>query len=1227
MLLAWVLVFSFLPFSGGAFAHGAQAPWPDAPQSPADSRPILATDEAVEQFLLANGGQLGKSIAPGNNGLRLVRKLASPDGETHYIYQQQYRDVPVYGKYAKIRLDRERRPAYVDNGLALELGSRQMGTAPAISERQAIEALVRDAERAAGIKIDTDGTLFGKPAFHAEAEKVLVPRGGDHLLAWHVSISYLLPEAGSWSGFVDAASGAVIDKYGKRYGLSQKNRAFGKGTGNLVKYGEGEPAGPVEIYHDRDGEIDETSPDYYLLDVSRPMFRESGDEDEGVIVTYHYEEDYLYWIYSLDTEFDHADGLDAHYLAGEVYDFFLGEFGWNSFDGQGTTVTNIVYYPAEDTAFWLSGLNVFVYGMKNQFNCISCSGEIVAHEFAHGVIDAIAGLEYRNQPGALHESFADVLAAAFSRDGDPWIIGGSEIGVAIRDLANPAGIGYPGHMDDYWHAGPDDDQGGIHINSSIPSLAAYKIARGIEDTGLLSGKLAGAPGADGIGRRALGQIAFRALHYLTPTDEFQDARDAYIQAAADFAAALGLDASDAGRLVQIVRKAWQEVGLGANDVQLNIRDVEVPFATWLSPVIDQATRTVDIGVPAGLDPEQLEVNVLASSGAHPVPNPPAFGRDGTSVVRIVYDHDPDMYQSWTLRAVHFPAVYYHGDAFEESTANDGSIGNTIVAELYGDVFTGPIGEDYVENGKLSFGNVPAGLTLEAEKIDDAKVEIRLAGRAQQHAAKDSISDLWVYFAEGAFASIGQLRNGHTVTHLHIFHHAADIPVVFDDPAPSPQPGPSPGPVGPIIVPPVTPPAEEDGEPEAVADGVVIGVAQPSRTDGEDGSRLTAEVDGDKLAAAFGMLAEREDGPQAIIVQLDETADTHEVAFPADALAKGMETAPAATLSIRAGAVTYDVPLAALDPAKLATALQAGGAADTRLVVAISRVTGEMRLRLIGDANASRMQVIGDAYDFRVALAIGEQTAEISRFAGPVTRTVAIAGNHVGQTAVVRYDPANGRFAFVPAAFAYADGKMTVTFTRNSNSVYAVVKYTPVFADLANHWAREEIEQLALRQIVSGISADAFQPNGRVTRAQFAAMLVNALDLQASGAETPFADIDPGAWHAAYVAAGVEAGLFSGFQDGTFRPNDPISREQMAVMLAKAMAVAGAEAPVANADGGESLPFTDRDAISDWAAGAVAKAVRAGLLFGKSDGRFAPQDPATRAEAAAIVARLLHQLEI
>lgn len=1216
-LLAGLLLFA-MPLQAAASEQGAGSGIPlsgvwQGDGAAAEVQPVLETDEAVEQFLLGSGTGSKKRIAANANELQLIRKLVAPGGETNYIYQQSYREIPVYGKYAKVRLDKLRRPVYVDDGLALELGSQMFATAPSISEDQAIDALVEEVERVTGLSIDREATVSGMAAFDGEASLLLYPYNGGYRLAYQVMIGYLEPAPGSWAGFVDAVNGAVLDKYSKRPFLSIDNALLGKGKGNRMEYDDSGSENLLHIYHDQKGDLDPNHPGrYYLLDVTRPMFRPLDDFDPGVIATYYYEPASLgqgaemggtiRLTWSDTPEFNLAEALDAHVLTGEVYDFYLANFNWDSFDGKGSTVTSVVYYaPETDNAFWVFGLDAIYYGMPKAWDCLSCSADIVVHEFTHGVIDYTAGLEYRNQSGALNESIADIMAAVFSRDAHPWKIGEeARGGVPIRDMENPENHGQPRHMKDYRVLPPtyDKDYGGVHINSGIPNHAAYLIADGIDKSPL---------GLDG--RRTLGQITFRALHFLTPIDEFQDARDAYLLAAEDVAAAEGLDEAETDLLIGIVEDAWAKVGLPADSYdELNIRAVALPFDTTLTPVIYVDEATVYIPIPYGFPVNGLELPITPSKGARSVPEKAKLDENGTATVRIINASGDE--KAWTLIAAYIPAVHYSEETFREAGANDGSIGNTITAKLYLDTFTGTRNEDFVQTGKVFFENVPRGLTASAIRISDTEVRLALRGKANAHRAADSIDGIKVRFAGNAF----QLVEDQELTIDYYFGTERSFDVLFHDPAPAAGGGGGGG-GGFFFIPPVA----SQQETNQTDDGAVISLPrlQP-QTDSEGRSTVAVALEEKTLADGFALLADHPDKPKNVIIPIGEQADVYAVSFPASAIRRGQQAAGEASLVIRAGNVAYELPIAGFDSATLA--------GNASLSVSISRVIGETRQALADRAAETRMQVIGDAYDFRIAVTRDGKETEISRLTKPLIRTVTLEGRHTNQTAVVRFDPDRGRFAHVPALFSYADGKTTVTFARNSNSIYAIVRYTPIFADVAGHWAKADIEQLAMRQIVSGVTADAFQPNAQVTRAQFAAMLVNALELEPSASETPFGDVPASAWYAAPVAIGVEKGLFSGFADGTFRPNETITREQMAVMLTNAMAHAGlAETRVGETESWLAR-FTDREAISGWSAESVAAAVRAGLLFGRDDGRFAPADPATRAEAAAIVMRLLNQLE-
>ncbi|MCG9967261.1 S-layer homology domain-containing protein [Pelotomaculum terephthalicicum JT] len=183
-----------------------------------------------------------------------------------------------------------------------------------------------------------------------------------------------------------------------------------------------------------------------------------------------------------------------------------------------------------------------------------------------------------------------------------------------------------------------------------------------------------------------------------------------------------------------------------------------------------------------------------------------------------------------------------------------------------------------------------------------------------------------------------------------------------------------------------------------------------------------------------------------------------------------------------------------------------------------------------------------------------------------------------------------------------------------------------FTDLEGHWAKDDIYSLADKGIIDGVTATEFQPEEKITRAQFAKLLVTALNIEAEqDAALAFADVPAGAWYRDYVAAAVRAGLIMGYTDSAFAPEENITREQMAVILARALQMKAPEA--ASGDAGQVMDkFADKGEISPWAGREIALAVSRGLVSGLSADTFGPQITATRAEAAAMILRLYKQVQ-
>lgn len=180
-----------------------------------------------------------------------------------------------------------------------------------------------------------------------------------------------------------------------------------------------------------------------------------------------------------------------------------------------------------------------------------------------------------------------------------------------------------------------------------------------------------------------------------------------------------------------------------------------------------------------------------------------------------------------------------------------------------------------------------------------------------------------------------------------------------------------------------------------------------------------------------------------------------------------------------------------------------------------------------------------------------------------------------------------------------------------------------FGDLDAHsWAKDDILYLYNKGIVSGVSGSRFAPENSVKREEFVKMLVEALDINISGNYSGFFDSTQSAWYEKYLAAAKESGIVQGRADGSFGVGNTITRQDMAVMMLRALTAKNITPDTVNAAEG----FSDSGDISSYANEAVSLMQQCGLINGMGDGTFAPHQNATRAQAAVIIRRVLGVLE-
>jgi hypothetical protein len=179
----------------------------------------------------------------------------------------------------------------------------------------------------------------------------------------------------------------------------------------------------------------------------------------------------------------------------------------------------------------------------------------------------------------------------------------------------------------------------------------------------------------------------------------------------------------------------------------------------------------------------------------------------------------------------------------------------------------------------------------------------------------------------------------------------------------------------------------------------------------------------------------------------------------------------------------------------------------------------------------------------------------------------------------------------------------------------VPKHFVEFTDLENSFAKEAIEYLAEKGIVKGYVDGTFNPNKKVTRAEFAILLTRSTGYKDASFTDSFTDFDSNAWYAKELSTALYNGVTKGFTDGTYRPNVVIPREQAAVMLSNILSMRGKTEMA-------TLSYTDSSDIIAWAKDSVSIATNYEVMGGYPSGKFMPKRELTRAEAAVMIYNLL-----
>lgn len=196
---------------------------------------------------------------------------------------------------------------------------------------------------------------------------------------------------------------------------------------------------------------------------------------------------------------------------------------------------------------------------------------------------------------------------------------------------------------------------------------------------------------------------------------------------------------------------------------------------------------------------------------------------------------------------------------------------------------------------------------------------------------------------------------------------------------------------------------------------------------------------------------------------------------------------------------------------------------------------------------------------------------------------------------------------------------------DSPATIALMENKVVFKDLDGHWAKDVVELLAARQIITGDNEGNYNPNIGITRAEFSTLIVRMLNLPMNESNSQFADVSD-KWYESYIITAQNFGIVKGVSETSFEPERVVSRQEMAAIIIRTLKKYK-DIDITAEELEQIAQFSDTEKISGWAFEDVYTARKLGLMIGRNGNKFAPQSPTLRGEAASVIYNLLKELDL
>ncbi|WP_411348554.1 S-layer homology domain-containing protein [Paenibacillus sp. WLX2291] len=408
-------------------------------------------------------------------------------------------------------------------------------------------------------------------------------------------------------------------------------------------------------------------------------------------------------------------------------------------------------------------------------------------------------------------------------------------------------------------------------------------------------------------------------------------------------------------------------------------------------------------------------------------------------------------------------------------------------------------------------------------------------------------------------------------------------------------------------------------PETIKDpttGDPIAVVTKQDKEGKKVSNIT--VDSQKAIDSL-----EKSNRNTLVIQSNDDSGTINTQVPAT-LAKWLDEKNG-SIELQAPIGRYILPAKQLGVNELIARNNAAASlAQLNLNVTVSAASTSAEQAIQNAAASKNYSVVGSAINFNVTSSYNGTESAIPNFDQYAERLVRLPGGYDPSriTTGIIYDQSQTSFMHVPTKVVQIDGEYYAKINSLvSNGTYALIWNQKTFADTTNHWGKAAIDNMASRLVIEGVTDTTFDPNRDITRAEFAAIAVRAFGLQDTTATgQSFSDVNDGAWYSSYVDTASAYGLLNGYNDGTFKPSQNISRQEATAILIRATKLANLNTTAASTSSLNS--YKDSSLVSSWAKNDVSYAAENGILQGNDVGFLNSKNPVTRAETASMMERIL-----